>query len=99
MSKNKSQLLTQKKQRLIKEIEQQRRDLSVTSHDWLQATAPYDRAWQTIITFKPIFIAATGLLSLYTLKRPKQFFSLGKKAIATWSLVRTLQGAIKASNK
>ncbi|MGJ3354157.1 YqjK-like family protein [Providencia sp. Je.9.19] len=99
MSKSKNQLLAQRKQRLVKEIEQQRLDLAISSRDWLQATAPYDRAWQTMVTFKPIFIAVTGLISIYTLKRPKQFFSLGKKAIATWSLVRTVQGAIKASNK
>ncbi|MBP6122506.1 MULTISPECIES: YqjK-like family protein [Providencia] len=95
MSKSKHQLLIARKQRLVSQIEQQRIDLSAASRDWLQATSTFDKAWQTVVTFKPIFIAATGLISIYTLKSPKRIFSLGKKALATWSLVRTLQSAVK----
>lgn len=94
MSKSRQQLLAQRKQQLIRKIEQQRIDLSVSSRDWLHATAPYDRAWQTVIALKPLFIAATGLISIYTIKRPRRIFSLGRKAIATWSLVRTLQNVL-----
>lgn len=99
MNKNKRQLLTIKKQRLIKEIEQQRIELSTASNDWLQATEPYDRTWKVIVTFRPIFMAAAGLLSIYTIKRPKRIFSLGKKALATWSVIRTVRGAVNSNHK
>ena len=72
MNKNKQQLLVAKKQRLIRRIERQRQELAETSSDWLHTTAPYDRAWQTIMTFRPLVIAATGLLSVYSLRKPQK---------------------------
>ncbi|MEX9966985.1 YqjK-like family protein [Providencia stuartii] len=99
MNKSKRLLLVKKKQRLIKQIEQQRSELSAASKDWLQMTEPYDCSWQIFVTFRPIFVAAAGLISLYTIKRPQRIFSLGKKAIAAWSLVRTLQGVVNTGKK
>ena len=99
MSKSRQQVLAQRKQQLIQKIEQQRIDLSVSSRDWLHATAPYDRAWQTVIALKPLFIAATGLISIYTIKHPRRIFSLGKKAVAAWSLARTLQSVLAKQAK
>ncbi|CAG9427171.1 YqjK-like family protein [Providencia alcalifaciens] len=99
MSKSKRQLLAERKQRLVADIEQQRIMLSASKEEWLQATVPYDRAWQTIMTFRPIFIAATGLISILTLKHPNRFISLSKKAIAAWGLVRTLRNSLNSANQ
>lgn len=99
MNKSKRQLLTEKKQRLIHKIEQQRAELSIASDDWLQVTEPYDRTWKVIVTFRPVFMAVAGLLSIYTIKRPKRIFSLGKKALATWSVIRTVRGAVNSNHK
>lgn len=99
MSRNKRQSLTEQKQFLIKQIEQQRLALSGATEDWLQATAPYDRSWQILVSFRPMLIAAVGLISVYTLKKPTRIFSLGKKALTTWSLVRSIQAAINSSKK
>lgn len=99
MSKNKRQPLAAKKQLLVNKIERQRRDLANTSEDWLQVTAPYDRAWKTFITFRPLFIAATGLLSIYSLKKPKRILQLGKKAFTMWGIARTIQSTINTRKK
>ncbi|MDV5226547.1 YqjK-like family protein [Providencia rettgeri] len=99
MNKSKRQLLVEKKQRLIDKIDQQRAALSAASDDWLQVTEPYDRTWKVIVTFRPIFMAAAGLLSIYTIKRPKRIFSLGKKALATWGVIRTIRGAVNSNQK
>ena len=99
MSKSKRQLLAERKQRLVADIKQQRIMLSASKEEWLQATAPYDRAWQTIMTFRPIVIAATGLISILTLKHPNRFISLSKKAIAAWGLVRTLRNSLNSANQ
>ncbi|EFB72528.1 hypothetical protein GKR50_02330 [Providencia rustigianii] len=99
MSKSKRQLLAEKKLRLVADIEQQRAELSANKQDWLQATAPYDRAWQTLMTFRPIFIAATGLISIISLRHPNRFISLSKKAIATWGLIRTLKSSLNSINQ
>jgi hypothetical protein len=99
MSKSKRQLLAERKSRLISDIEQQRIQLSASKKEWLQATAPYDRAWQTLMTFRPIVIAATGLISIFTLKHPNRFISLSKKAIATWGLIRTLRNSLNSSSQ
>ncbi|WP_272687175.1 YqjK-like family protein [Providencia sp. PROV149] len=99
MNKNKRQSVAEKKQRLIKQIEQQRHQLSMASKEWLEVTEPYDRSWQIFVSFRPIFIAAAGLISIYTLKQPKRIFSLGKKALTTWGLVRSIQNAVNTSKK
>ena len=99
MSKNKQQLLAARKQRLVRRIERQRQELTEASSDWLHTTAPYDRAWQTIITFRPLVIAATGLLSVYSLRKPQKILQLGQKAITIWGLVRSIQSAIQTSKK
>ncbi|EKT58136.1 YqjK-like family protein [Providencia burhodogranariea] len=99
MSKNKRQSLAEKKQQLVTQIEQQRADLTTTSRDWLQVTEPYDRSWQVFVSFKPIFIAAAGLVSVYILRRPKRILSLGEKALTTWGIIRSFQGAVKTSKK
>ncbi|MEX6312897.1 YqjK-like family protein [Providencia manganoxydans] len=67
-------MASRKKQHLIDKIDQQRAALSAASDDWLQVTEPYDRTWKVIVTFRPIFMAAAGLLSIYTIKRPKRIF-------------------------
>ncbi|WP_230083373.1 YqjK-like family protein [Providencia sp. wls1950] len=51
------------------------------------------------MTFRPIVIAATGLISIFTLKHPNRFISLSKKAIATWGLIRTLRSSLNSSNQ
>lgn len=99
MSRNKRQLLAAKKQLLIKRIERQRGDLAASSEDWLRATAPYDRTWKTLVTFRPLFIAATGLLSIYSLKKPQRILQLSKKTLTIWSIARTVQSAIRANKK
>lgn len=99
MSRNKRQLLATKKQMLIKRIEQQRSDLTASSKDWLQTTERYDRTWKFFITFRPLFIAATGILSIYSLKKPQKLLRLGKKALTIWSLARTVQSTLNASKK
>lgn len=99
MSKNKRQSLAEKKQQLVKRIEQQRTDLTSASRDWLQATETYDRSWQVFVAFKPIFIAAAGLFSVYILRRPKRILSLGEKVLTTWGIMRSFQGAVKTSKK
>ncbi len=99
MNKSKRQLLVEKKQHLINRIEQQRHELSNVSHDWLKVTEPYDRSWQFIISLKPYFVAATGLISLYTLRRPKNVLSLGKKAITAWGIARSIRQTMKLNKK
>lgn len=99
MKPNKQQLLTARKQRLIKKIERQRQALAETSTDWLNTTAPYDRAWQTVMAFRPFVIAATGLLSIYSLRKPRKILLLGQKAITIWGVVRSIQSAIQPSKK
>ncbi len=99
MTRNKRQLLAAKKQRLLNRIEQQRSDLAASSEDWLRVTAPYDRTWKTFVTFRPLFIAATGLLSIYSLKKTKRILQLGKKAFTMWGIARTIQSTINAGKK
>ncbi|EKT60015.1 YqjK-like family protein [Providencia sneebia] len=97
MNGNKRQSLIDRKQFLINKIEQQRHELANASNDWLKVTEPYDRSWQFIVSLKPFFVAATGLISLYTLRHPKSVFSLGKKAFSAWGIARSIQRTIKTN--
>lgn len=99
MKKNKQQLLAARKQRLVRKVQRQRQELAETSTDWLQTTAPYDRAWQTIMAFRPLVIAATGLLSIYSLRKPQKVILLGRKALTIWGLARSIQSVIKTNKK
>ena len=39
----------QQKTLLLRQIQQQRLDLIASRRDWLEATAPFDRGWQTLL--------------------------------------------------
>ena len=91
MIPNKNQSLAERKQRLLAEIVQQRIDLSSSSQHWLKVTEPYDRTWQTLVSLRPLLIAGASLLSLYSFRHPKKLVTLGKRAIGTWGIIRTLR--------
>nr|WP_314264333.1 YqjK-like family protein [uncultured Moellerella sp.] len=99
MTPNKRQSLAEKKQRLLAEIAQQRIDLSTSSQHWLKITAPYDRTWQTLVSLRPLLIAGASLLSLYSLRHPKKLVTLGKRAIGTWGIIRTLRNTFGSTPK
>ncbi|KLN97725.1 YqjK-like family protein [Moellerella wisconsensis] len=91
---NKQKILAEKKRQLLQQIEQQRTSLSDTTQHWLKITEPYDRTWQTLISFRPILIAGASLLSLYSLRRPKKLLSWGKRALGAWGIVRTVRNSV-----
>lgn len=83
------------KQQLIQQIHQQRLSLSAQKHQWLQATAGYDRGWVRLCQLRKYLLAASSLVALYNFRHPSRMIRWTKRAlgiIGTFKLIRsTLQ--------
>ncbi|MDE1021775.1 YqjK-like family protein, partial [Escherichia coli] len=50
-----------RKQKLLKQIEQQRQALGLLKADWLRITSPVDRGWQSLYQWRNVIVPAVGV--------------------------------------
>nr|MBO8919043.1 YqjK-like family protein [Proteus mirabilis] len=48
--------------------------MSARGQTWLEVTAPYDKAWNILTSLKPILLIGASVVSLYSIKHPKNWF-------------------------
>lgn len=86
-----SKRLKERKALLLKQIEQQRLDLSHSTKQWIAYTAPLDHYWQTFIKIRKVAVIGAGIFILFSLKKPSRALRLSKTAIKAWGTTRLLQ--------
>ncbi|EES3333223.1 TPA: hypothetical protein J1422_003420 [Escherichia coli] len=81
-----------RKQKLLKQIEQQRQTLGLLKADWLRITSPVDRGWQSLYQWRNVIVPAVGVAALYTLKsRPRRLIVWPRRVLAVWGGLRFIR--------
>ena len=79
---------------LLRQIQQQRQDLSTDRQAWLAATARYDRGWQTLLRAKHFLLPAGGVFVVLSLRHPRRLIRWGKRGLGLWSSWRVVRNAL-----
>lgn len=69
----------ERKAQLLATIEQQRIDILVDANRWREASQPLDAGWQHLMRFKPLMIAAGGVLLLHSARHPNRLVRLARR--------------------
>ena len=56
---------------LLRLIQQQRLDLSASHRHWLEATAPIDRGWNTLLNLRSWAMVGSGLVAIWSVRHPR----------------------------
>lgn len=79
---------------LLKQIQQQRLDLSASRRDFLLSTAQYDRGWLKFLGMRRYLAIGSGVLALWTVRRPGKLLRLAKRGFGLWSTWRAVKAAL-----
>jgi len=80
-----------RKARLLRQIERQRGELSIASHDWLQATEKVDRAWIKLLDMRKYLAVGSSVLAIYSIRHPSFLLRWAKRGFGVWSTVRLVR--------
>ncbi len=87
--------LQKRKTDLLRQIQQQRLDLSVSCEQWLDATSGYDRGWQQLMGAKRWLVLGGGALALWSVRNPRKVTRFtsrwARRGLGAWSTWRMLR--------
>jgi len=85
-----------RKARLLSEIQQQRLDLTAGRRDWLEATSPYDRGWNTLLSLRSWALIGSSALAVWSVRHPNMLVRWGKRGLGIWSLWRLVKTTLNS---
>ncbi len=83
--------LASRKTQLLREIQQQRLDLSSTSSQWLHKTESLDDGWRAMTKWRKYLIAGTGILAIYGIRRPSRLIKWSRRAVSAVGTLRIIR--------
>ncbi|MCW9586918.1 YqjK-like family protein [Klebsiella michiganensis] len=73
---------------LLRQIQQQRLDLNASRRRWLEATAPIDRGWNTLLNLRSWAMVGSGLVAVWSVRHPRFLLRWTKRGLGIWSTWR-----------
>ena len=83
------------KTQLLRQIQQQRLDLSATRRDWLEATEVYDRGWKTLLNLRGWVLVGSSIMAVRTIRNPNLLVRWAKRGFIVWSIWRLVKSTIR----
>jgi len=80
-----------RKAALLKEIQQQRLDLSAGRKAWLVRTERYDHGWLAILSAKRYLALGSGLMAIWSARNPRKLGRLARRGLGLWSTWRVVR--------
>ncbi len=77
------------KTQLLRQIQQQRLELSACRRHWHEATAPLDRGWHTLLSLRSWLMVGSGLMAVWSVRHPHFFNALDQtrtRTVEHWRL-------------
>ncbi len=71
------------KTQLLRQIQQQRLELSACRRHWHEATAPLDRGWHTLLSLRSWLMVGSGLMAVWSVRHPHFFNALDQTRTRT----------------
>lgn len=84
----------ERKAELLRQVQQQRLDLSAGKKFWLESTARYDRGWLTLLSFRRYAAVGSGLMAIWSVRNPRMISRWAKRGLGAWSTWRMVRGFI-----
>ncbi len=81
----------ERKAALLRQIYQQRLDLSIDTKLWLESTARYDRGWLTVLNLRRYFAVGSGLMAIWSIRNPRFITRWAKRGFGAWSTWRMVR--------
>ncbi len=80
------------KAQLLRQIQQQRLELSACRRHWHEATAPLDRGWHTLLSLRSWLMVGSGLMAVWSVRHPHFLMRWTKRGLGLWSTWRLVRG-------
>lgn len=80
-----------RKAELLRQVQQQRLDLSAGKKSFLASTARYDRSWLTLIGLRRYVAVGTGLMAIWSVRHPRILTRWAKRGLGVWSSWRMIR--------
>lgn len=84
------------KAQLLRQIQQQRLELSACRRHWHEATAPLDRGWHTLLSLRSWLMVGSGLMAVWSVRHP-HFLMRWTNADSDCGARRTVRGILRQS--
>ncbi|AGO57087.1 cell division MukB family protein [Serratia plymuthica 4Rx13] len=81
---NRRRYLEWRKEKLIRQIQQQRLDLAENKTLWLEKTERIDRGWQTLFGLRKYLVVGSSVMALYGIRHPSKLIRWSRRAF--WCL-------------
>ncbi|NIG62216.1 MAG: cell division protein FtsH [Serratia symbiotica] len=88
--------LKREKKNLIRQIQQQRLDLSESKTRWLEKTACIDRSWQMVLGLRRFLVLCSGVMALYGIRHPSKLIRWSRIAFGAWGTIRLFKKTFTA---
>lgn len=85
------------KTQLLRQIQQQRLELSACRRHWHEATAPLDRGWHTLLSLRSWLMVGSGLMAVWSVRHPHFLMRWTKRGLGLWSTWRLVRGILRQS--
>ena len=85
------------KAQLLRQIQQQRLELSACRRHWHEATAPLDRGWHTLLSLRSWLMVGSGLMAVWSVRHPHFLMRWTKRGLGLWSTWRLVRGTLRQS--
>lgn len=80
---------------LLRQIQQQRLDLAASRRDWLEASQPLDRGWNTLLTLRSWALVGSSALAVWSVRHPRRLVRWAKRGVGVWSTWRLVRNLLR----
>ncbi|KAB8311866.1 hypothetical protein EH228_09110 [Erwinia endophytica] len=81
----------ERKAGLLRQIQQQRLDLSAEKKLWLESTARYDHGWQKLVGLRRYMAVGSGLMAIWSIRHPRFITRWARRGFSAWSTWRMVR--------
>lgn len=87
----------ERKAHLLREIQQQRLDMSASRRNWLEATQPYDRGWDRLVSLHSWVMVGSSAMAVVSLRHPRFLVRWARRGLGVWSTWRMVRNILRRS--
>ncbi|HDX4049483.1 TPA: YqjK-like family protein [Enterobacter soli] len=87
--------LRQRKAFLLSQIQQQRLDLSASRRDWVDATRPLDRGWNTFLNLRSWVLVGSSVMAIWGVRHPSKLIRWTRRGFGVWSAWRLVKATLR----
>lgn len=80
---------------LLRQIQQQRLDLSASRRDWLDVTQGYDRGWGRLVNLRSWALVASSAMAVVSFRHPRFLVRWARRGVGIWGTWRMARNLLR----